>query len=111
MEQIIKTTMSIVIILIFTVLGLHLISSNIAAHEAVSFKSDVIKQIENSNYNENVIEQCKQQAISQGYTLEVNVMKYDDDNKFTMAEVIVHYEYNIPILNINNLHQTSGYAR
>lgn len=111
MEQVIKVFMAVFSIIMLSMIGLGVISSMITIHEAVTFKSDVIKEIENSNYSETVITKCKEQAVSQGFELEVNVMQYDADNKYTMAEVIVKYNFTVPILSIEKEHQTSGYAR
>lgn len=111
MELIVKIFMSVFFLIMTSLVGVGLISSSISTHEAICFKSDVIGEIENSNYNTTVIEECKAQAADQGYTLEVNPMSYDDNANYTMAEIIVHYTFNIPLIKYSSEHQTSGYAR
>ncbi|MBO5069259.1 MAG: hypothetical protein J6C37_02705, partial [Roseburia sp.] len=67
--------------------------------------------IENSNFNPKVIEACQRQAADQGYTLEVTTGVYDADLDVRMAEVLLKYRYEIPLLGISGEQVTRGVAR
>lgn len=78
-----------------------------AAHE---YKANVIAEIENSNFNPNVINACISQASAAGYTLEVRACEYDTEHDIKVAEVILEYSYEIPLLGITNARTTRGIA-
>lgn len=79
--------------------------------EAKEFKADVIAEIENSNFNSNVVDACVRQAQSLGYQLQVTNCTYDERNKINTAEVILVYQYEIPFLGIFKESTTRGMAR
>lgn len=78
---------------------------------AQEYKADVIAEIENSNFNPNVISGCISQAALAGYTLEVRVCEYDADNDIKSAEIILEYNYAIPLFGISDTKTTRGIAR
>ena len=79
--------------------------------EAKEFKADVIAEIENSNFNPNVINGCISQAQAAGYELQITDCVYDANNNIQSAEVILTYSYTIPIFGINDKKTTRGIAR
>ena len=78
---------------------------------AKEYKADVIAEIENSNFNPNVITSCISQANANGYTLSVQNVQYDEDNFYTCAEVVLGYKYTMPLFNISADKTTRGIAR
>lgn len=78
-----------------------------AAHE---YKASVIAEIENSNFNPNVIQACISQATAAGYILEVQVCEYDAENDIKTAEIILEYSYEIPLLGVSSAKTTRGIA-
>lgn len=87
------------------------IYASISVSNAESFKAQCINEIENSNFNDGVINGCIADATNNGYTLTVNKIILDADADTMMAEVILEYPFKIGVLHINNTHQTSGIAR
>lgn len=79
--------------------------------DADEYKSDVIAEIESSNFNDAVIDYCKTQAAQNGYTLTVTGCQYDADNNIQMAEVILEYKYAMPVFNITSTKLVRGTAR
>ena len=79
--------------------------------DADEFKSDVIAEIEDSNFNAAVINDCKQQASDNGYTLDVTNCTYDEDNNIQLAEVILTYNLDVPFFGISNTKEVRGIAR
>ena len=77
----------------------------------LKYKADVIAEIENSNFNPDVISACISQAQSAGYTLQVSGYVYDADHDIQSAEVIVSYSYEMPLLGISKTQSTRGIAR
>ena len=57
------------------------------------------------------MEACQQQAKEAGYELEVRAMDYNPQEHVKMAEIILHYEYAIPMLNLVTDHQVRGFAK
>lgn len=85
------------------------VSADVAA--AKEYKADVIAEIENSNFNPNVIAACQGQAVQDGYSLEVTPCVYDADYDRCIAEVRLTYDYEIPLLGITQRRVTRGIAR
>lgn len=79
--------------------------------EAKEFKAEIIAEIENSNFNPNVIEGCITQAEAAGYELEVTTCVYDEKRNLQSAEVILTYVYRIPFFGIEEIKTTRGIAR
>lgn len=111
MKQIIGAFGTLLILLfnIFICIGVSTASGQVAA--AKEYKADVIAEIENSNFNPNVISSCISQASAAGYTLEITVCTYDEDSNIQTAEVILSYSYEIPIFGVTETKTTRGFAR
>ena len=77
--------------------------------EAKEYKAAVVAEIENSNFNPNVIEACVREAKQHGYELEVAPCHYGEERQ--MAEVCLTYHYEIPLLQISQERTTRGIAR
>lgn len=111
MEKIIST-FSTLFVLLLVILGsaaLITVGADVAA--AKEYKADVIAEIENSNFNPHVIDQCISQAQAAGYRLQVVGTDYDADHNVQTAEVILSYDYNISVFGISKTHETRGVAR
>ena len=82
-----------------------------AATEAKEFKADVVAQIENSNFNSKVIDACIEQAKEIGYELQITSCVYDENSNLCAAEVILTYDYSMPLFDIAETKTTRGIAR
>lgn len=102
-------TLMIMTFNIFLCISVLNVSGTIA--EAKEFKADVIAEIENSDFNQNIIDACILQAESEGYQLQITNCMYDERNAINTAEVILLYKYEIPFLGISEERTTRGMAR
>ncbi|MBO5522434.1 MAG: hypothetical protein J5986_01965 [Roseburia sp.] len=110
MKHIVSAFGTLLVLLINTgiCIGAVTVSSQVAA--AKEYKADVISEIENSNFNPNVIAACIRQASDAGYELEVR-NSADVNNEVQTAEVILSYSYEFPVLGISQRKTTRGIAR
>lgn len=85
------------------------VSAKVAA--AKEYKAAVVAEVENSNFNPNVISGCIEDARVHGYTLEIETCRFNDDAGRQMAEICLTYKYDIPLLGISGQSVTRGIAR
>lgn len=111
MGQIMKTYLGIFFLLVTGMVGIGVITAGIQSANARNYHADVISEIECSNFNDAVVVSCRQQAQDAGYKLEVKKMVYNAQEHVQIAEVILHYEYAIPVLNLLTEHQVRGFAK
>lgn len=109
MGQVIKTYLGLFFILLMGLVGIGVVTAGIQSTAARNYHAGVISEIECSNFNDGVIESCKRQAQEAGYELKVKTMEYDRHVK--TAEVILGYDYAIPVLNLVTEHEIRGFAR
>ena len=80
--------------------GLGVITGFSQAVVADNYMEYVSKVIVESNYNENVIEKCKQEAMENGYVLEVTVDNAVKAGVKTYAKVELIYYFEIKLFGI-----------
>lgn len=93
-------------VIVISVIG---VSAKVAA--AKEYKAAVVTEIENSNFNTNVIAACIEDADRHGYSLEVDACVFGDDVERQMAQVRLTYDCDIPILGIASKRVARGIAR
>ncbi|MDD6306983.1 MAG: hypothetical protein PUA75_08640 [Clostridiales bacterium] len=101
-------TLFVLLINIFICVGTATASSEAAA--AKEYKADVIAEVENCNFNPNVIAACVAEAKELGYELSIT-KSVDVSNEVQSAEVILSYSYEIPVFGISQTKTTRGIAR
>lgn len=111
MKHIIEIFSAFVIIIIAAYVSIAMITVDSDIVAAKSFNANCIAEIENSNFNTNVINSCIAQASNAGYTLQVTSCTFDTYNDINTAEVILSYEYKIPLFGISKTTETRGIAR
>lgn len=111
MGQIMKAYLGIFFLLVTGMVGIGVVTAGIQSANARNYHADVISEIECSNFNAAVIASCRQEAQAAGYELEVKTMDYNPQEHAKMAEIILHYEYAIPVLNLVTDHQVRGFAK
>lgn len=111
MKHIIGAFSALLILMLnsFLCITVSTVSAEVAA--AKEYKEDVIAEIENSNFNPAVIQQCIAQASAEGYRLSVTNCVYEEDNNIQSAEVILEYTYRLPLFGITETKTTRGIAR
>ena len=97
MGQVLKTYLGLFFLLIMGLVGIGVVAAGIEVTAARNYHADVISQVECSNFNAGVISACKNQAGERGYQLEVAELVYDVEGNQRMAEIILSFEYSIPI--------------
>ncbi|MCI9445881.1 MAG: hypothetical protein HFH36_00540 [Lachnospiraceae bacterium] len=111
MGQIMKAYLGIFFLLVTGMVGIGVVTAGIQSANARNYHADVISEIECSNFNDAVVASCKQQAQEAGYQLVVKTMDVNVQEHAKVAEVILHYEYAIPVLNLVTDHQVRGFAK
>lgn len=111
MELIPKTMLFTFFSFFGVLLIIGLLSVEIDYEKAKNYKADVITEIENSNFSDKVIDACVENAENNGYELTVNPTTVNAHTNEQYAEVILKYNYNIPILNIQKTKELRGFAR
>ncbi len=113
MGTVIKSYLSVFLILVavFTFGGI--ISVTIDVQNARDYHAAVINEIENSNHAQSVIDACIEEAESNGY--ELTVVSYPDDSvaayNSAIVKVTLKYDYSINLLSIGAKKEIIGYAR
>ena len=111
MGQILKAYLGIFFLLIIGLVGIGVVAAGAEVSAARNYHADVIGEIECSNFNPAVVAACKSQAQESGYQLTIADMVYDAESNQQMAEVILSFEYAIPILNLVSNREIRGFAR
>lgn len=93
----------------FLCVGILNASADVAA--AKEYKAAVVSEIENSNFNPNVIAGCIHEAAARGYLLEITTCQIGDEAGGQIAEICLTYDYKIPVLGIERQELTRGIAR
>lgn len=111
MGQVFKTYLGILFLLLTGLVGIGVVTAGVEVTAARNYHADVITEIECSNFNDSVVEACKHQAQEKGYQLTVADMVYNAEKKEQMAEVILSFDYAIPVLNLVSNREIRGFAR
>jgi len=111
MRHVITVYASLIVFVLSVFMCVSMMNAASSMTEAKEFKAHVIAEIENSNFNENIINACIQQAELAGYELLVTNCMYDENYNIQTAEVVLTYEYNLPLFGISEIKTTRGIAR
>ena len=111
MKYIIEVFSVLILLLLNLLVCVSVVSVGADVAAAKEYKADVVAEIENSNFNPEVIAGCREQAKVMGYQLEVVPCTYDADYDRRIAEVRLTYRYEIPLLGISQERMTRGIAR
>lgn len=111
MKHIITAYATIIVFVLNIFMCISVSNATAAMAEAKEYKAHVIAEIENSNFNENVINACISQAQTAGYELNITNCIYDENYDIQTAEVILTYTYKMPLFGIMQTKTTRGIAR
>lgn len=111
MEILIKVYSSIVVMVLNLYMGITAVVATEQVSVAENYRASVTAQIENSNFNQDVIAACEQEAREMGYELEITNCVFDEENDIQLAEVALTYDYKMPLLGIEETRVTRGIAR
>ena len=108
MKMVIEHFITFLLLLIFIWIGIAYIIQNVLYSSAREFHGSVVTQVENSYFEQAVIEDCKKRAEKAGYELKVQV--YGEENKKD-AKVTLGFRYVIPLAGIVKKYEIEGYSR
>ena len=100
MSQVVKAYFTVFLIFlgIFSFLGILIADADV--NNANDLHSDIVNQIQDSNFSSSVIASCKSTVANHtNYELAVNEIT-DENGNVTMCEVILSYDYSIPFFNL-----------
>lgn len=108
MKSAIEAYISVFIICICALLCACMITADLNVASARDAYATYVSELQDSNFADNVIESCKNDAISRGYTIDVTV--YEDEIGNRSGSVILKYNYNIDLLGFSAPRYIRGYA-
>lgn len=111
MKYIVEAFSILMVLMLNLFLGLTVISVSADVAVAKEYKAMVVAEIENSDFNPNVIAACEEQAALQGYSLEITPCVYDERCDRRIAEIRLTYNYELPLLGVSQQRVTRGIAR
>lgn len=111
MKSIIEVFGILFMLLLTIASGMSVTAAEEKVAQAKRYKSEVVAEIENSNFNPAVIDACVAGAEQSGYILSVRPCTYDADNDIQTAEVVLTYQYKASLFGIEETRTTRGIAR
>lgn len=111
MKHIIEAFSAIIYISMMLFVSIAIITASLEITAAKQYRADVTAELENSNFNQEVIDACIAQADAMGYQLEITGCTFDKYNDINTAEIVLTYKYEIPLLGISVTKTTRGIAR
>ena len=117
MNQIIKTYLSLFLMLIIILIGAGLIACALDAQKAEKTNSNYADTIAAHNYSDNAISKSMQEAENNNYVLSVKRYDTNNDGYMDICECILEYDYSLRFLNMgeatttNNKHHYSRIMR
>ncbi len=97
-----------VLLMLLMWVGVTYVSQNIQYSSAKKFHSGVVRQIENSYFDKQVIKDCERKAEGEGYRLQVE--SYDRGNGRD-ARVRLEMSFTFPVIQKTKQYVIEGYAR
>ena len=125
MSQIMKAFTGIFMVLFMMVVSMGLLGAFLQVSRARSFHAMVIDELENSDYDKNVLEECLHAAGKNSYDMRIILYETEggyvvcqpgldipmDINSVDMAKVDMQFAIQIPFLGVENIQVVSGYGR
>lgn len=108
MRMIIEHFITFLLLLIFIWIGIAYIIQNVMYSSAREFHGAVVTQLENSYFDNAVMEDCRRKAARAGYDLKIQV--YGSGNEKD-AKVSLVFRYVIPLAGIEKKYEIEGYSR
>lgn len=111
MKEIISIYSALLVFLLGMAADLNVAVAAEQIEQAKSYKAEVVAEIENSNFNPEVVDACKTEAASLGYTLSVENCVYNASYDIQTAEIVLTYQYAMPLFGVDETRTTRGIAR
>lgn len=113
MKSAVETFLSVIMITFMAVLSTCYITASLNTRRAQNYYAAVVTEVEASDFSEEVIGGCIQNAKENGYVKEdgTSGLAIQKTGELQTAEVTLTYRYAIPVLNMMLEHEIKGYAR
>lgn len=108
MNQIIKTFLTVLLMLIIILIGAGLIVCALDAQKAEKMNSSYANTIASHNYSDASINQCKAEAQNNDYVLTVRKYDTNKDGYNDVCECILEYDYSLKMLNTGSATTTNS---
>lgn len=95
-----KIVLTLAVILLISATGTMLTGANVDIITAQNYMEEVSAIIKESNYNQMIIDQCQQEAVENGYELEIEVYRNAEYMNSSYARVYLYYQYHLPLFKI-----------
>lgn len=110
MHEVFEKIFDVILIILCVGCCFGIISANNSAIVANRYLTKITNKISNSNISENVISYCEEDAINNGYTIEVDVVN-EDIYGSRYADITLYYYYEIPLLKVKTEHTKTATAK
>jgi hypothetical protein len=94
--------------MIFIWIGITYVSQNIQYSSAQRFFNLVVRDIEESYFSQDVMEQCRKNAAKNGYVLTIEEFSSKEHRD---AKLQLEFSYTFPIIQKTENYKIEGYAR
>lgn len=108
MRMMIEHFITFFLLMLFIWIGVAYILQNIQYSSAREFHGAVVTQLENSYFDEEVMDYCERRAEQAGYQLTIRVYGDGDEKD---AKITLAFTYVIPLVGIRKDYKIEGYSR
>ena len=98
MKIAIEIFVSLFILIIMVALCVGLVSSDLDVMEARDFYYSCVTELQQSNFADDVITACVENAQNQGYILDVQIFPSESGDRF--VKLTLKYDYKVPAIGI-----------
>lgn len=103
MRIIIEAMVSMIFIVLLCATGTDMLAAQIDMANARAYQGQIIRILENSAFDEEVIHSCIEQALEDGYELKISVYKPEEETS-VMAKIRLEYDIRIPVFHSTTRH-------
>ncbi|SDB15362.1 hypothetical protein [Eubacterium oxidoreducens] len=123
MKEVFDVYVGFLFIILVSITSMSVITAGVEVREADAYCSAVVEELENSDFNKDVLNACLSQAEENGYEMTIitsdnagNQNTYTNESGatstdgVTFAEVVLEYDFSINFLNADSSHTMRGFA-
>ena len=110
MGVIMKTALSIVLMLLFSFVTISTISANNQTEAVDAYMQQCAAELQVCNFNQNVFNELQEEADEFGYALTMDTVK-DNHGEILYATIKLKYKYTMPLLGFESEHEATTIAR
>ena len=109
MDSIVKTFLGIYMLLMIVFVSMGIIDANLDTRNAQEFASLCETTIKEANYDENVVDKLKLDAVENGYTLYFETYS-GNNSRAKYGYLTLQYRFSLPIFNIIQYHKINKFV-